>query len=967
MRDEKNSSGKNPGAELSAADLLARLKQSYDDAGEKKKERPDSTAKSYDKSLTIDDGVYRAAEERLRTSEAVTAKDDSDLDIDELIDMYITKPREEREALAAEQSLPPVDENGDNIVREITRESEDEFKLSFDGETEVREQPEAESFDNEPIQFESADEAQGADEKTVQAVEAVDSAETEEAEVELDDDVAEPDAVLELEMLDGADEAVEEALEPTAQDAACEAVLQDEPQLQLIDEGELEISSDAALVPCADVEDSDMKLAEAVGMALSDEEVSEHDEIGDLDAQTAVFDIALVKQMAEQGEGGLEAAIDEAFEKSETEIFTPVCGDEDSVQSEQDTKQDGDLSDEAEIDQDDLHILLAFGMEEELEQTVGAEKAAEIEEDIIQKHERTVQMGLVADQIEYTTRDQNEEIINGYESRYKSLLIRMAAAVALLVGMFFIENFSVFGLSLPEFMSPTFYPVVYAMIDLQLVVFSAVLVYKQVIAGGVSLVKGKMLPETVTAFMLALSAIYTLAAGFTAPVDGFRLYNLPVVLTVLLTLIYEFMNLRREVYSFNVVSSAKKKFVVTHVSEESDALERDIFIDYVPGQSQIIRVDKTDFVDGFFDRSEAKKVSKPIIGIMIPIICLAALVFAVLSVVGGSGTYGALTMAFLTVVLSAPLTLFVIYSYPFYKASKDSFDRESAIIGETSLSEYSTSSVISFEDKEVFPSKGVKVTSIKVFGQNRIDEIIYNAASAFIKVGGPLADVFSQATHDMGYSQSVELVEVDDDGFTVTVDGELVYIGKSSYMEKKDYDPPFDSEERKQEQSPNVGALFIAFRGQLTAKIYVAYTIDREFEKILAQLYKTGMCVGIKSFDPNIDDLLLAKTIKAMKYPVKVIRAKNVDDIPHTTERCESGVVSKRSVKALLRTVALCERVSSVIKTNLVVGIISMIIGAGIMVFVHLFDLAGAFPSLYALLYQLFWLIPVAVISRLLV
>lgn len=84
------------------------------------------------------------------------------------------------------------------------------------------------------------------------------------------------------------------------------------------------------------------------------------------------------------------------------------------------------------------------------------------------------------------------------------------------------------------------------------------------------------------------------------------------------------------------------------------------------------------------------------------------------------------------------------------------------------------------------------------------------------------------------------------------------------------------------------------------------YTIDSEFEKILEQLYKTGMCVGIKSFDPNIDDVLLAKKVKAMKYPVKVIRSKTVEDIPHTFERCDSGIVSKRSVKDLLRTVTLC-------------------------------------------------------------
>ena len=82
-------------------------------------------------------------------------------------------------------------------------------------------------------------------------------------------------------------------------------------------------------------------------------------------------------------------------------------------------------------------------------------------------------------------------------------------------------------------------------------------------------------------------------------------------------------------------------------------------------------------------------------------------------------------------------------------------------------------------------------------------------------------------------------------------------------MEKQDYEPPYDAEDKKIEES-SVGIMYIAYQGQLAAKVYVQYTIDNEFEQILAQLYKTGMCVGIKSFDPNIDDVLLSKKIKSM-------------------------------------------------------------------------------------------------------
>ena len=332
----------------------------------------------------------------------------------------------------------------------------------------------------------------------------------------------------------------------------------------------------------------------------------------------------------------------------------------------------------------------------------------------------------------------------------------------------------------------------------------------------------------------------------------------------------------------------------------------------------------------------------------------------VVTAITGGTVYESVTTAFMTTTFTVPLAAFVIYSYPLYKASKDAYDADSAIIGEVSLGEYSGSSVISFEDKEVFPSGGVKVTSIKVYGNNRIDEIIYSLASAFMKIGGPLADVFSQATHDLGHSDEVELIEV-------TIDDVVVYIGKASYMEKKDYDPPYDNEGKQRDQSASVGVLYIAYSGQLAAKVYVQYTIDAEFEAILAQLYKTGLCVGIKSFDPNIDDLLLAKKIKAMKYPVKVIRARTVEDIPHVFERCDSGIVSKRSVKSLLKTVALCERVTGVIKTNLIVKVLAILIGIIVMAFICAFGGGASIPSLYVMLYQLFFIIPVLVISRLMI
>lgn len=879
--EEKNGGVNN---DISADELLVLLNKSIErtnssdgtpHGGEKKSDGETAAQmKAADGQLSIDDLVYRVAEKKLHRSDALTQTDDSDLDVDELLEKFVNQPKRERE-LAAEQA------EAERIAAEQAAEQVAEMTVA-----------------DEELSF--------SDEVTPENIDVAGEADAETEEIVVEDLMPEPVAA---------------------------------------------------------------EMAEITAESMAEKATEEMDT-----RETAVFDISLVKKIAEAEAEEIDAPMaDEAFTQSETEVFDTVSEEVQAIEVAEPADEPAvaeqvyGKADTGEIDQTDLNLMLAFGMNEELTDTVGEEKAVEIEDDIIKRHEETAQMQAVPEKMEFTDREQVDEILNSYKSKYYAVIFRIAAALALLVGVFFMENATLLGLSFPKFMSPTSYPMVYAMLDLQLIVFCGALVWKQLYSGAKSIISLKPTPESLTAFVFALSLIYTFIAGIIAPADGFGLYNLPVALATVLALVYEFFNVKREVFSFNVVASVKKKFVVTPVSGETESLEREVFKDYLPADSRIVRVGKTDFVDGFFARSEACPAFKPIIGILIPVVLILSAIFMIVAFYKTGSVYRAFTAAFITMTVTTPMAAFMVYSYPFYKASKDAFKRESAIIGESSLAEYAESSVISFEDKEVFPSRGVKVTSIKVYGNNRIDEIIYCLASAFVKVGGPLADVFSKATHDLGISEDVELVDVDDDGFTVSVDYVQVYIGKGSYMEKRDYDIPFDAESRKLEESGTVGVMYVAYGGQLAAKVYVKYTIDSEFESILSQLYRTGMCVGIKSFDPNIDDLLLANKLKEIKYPVKVIRSKTVEDIPQTVDRCESGIVSKRSVKALLKTVAACERTGRVIKTSLIVKILAMLIGVVVMIFIQAFGDKAAISSLYLTLYQIFWTVPVFLISKFLV
>jgi len=990
MRSDEKASDIGRSNDISADELLLLLNQSIAEKDNAKPKRRSYTIDSSGESLEIDDDVYDIAKKELRRSEAVRTTDDSDLDIDELIEKFINEPKREREKNAVKKENVLIDNNGDEIVKEYSEAdvdashnaigalSDNQAALTeIDADEALLAEPETED-DNSEVEKTVENALEEATVDTVDADEAESSCESGE-EMESDDNSKasvhyEGNEQLKLfnDLLKNEVDAGDDSL-PESDSAETANVLSDEYD-----------------------DDSDVKIVGSLEELTSDTDADTaiaddfDGEPGIDKIQTAVFDIALVRELAESG----ELADDEELAGARTEIFTSVSDDdiinevaeldEIAIPSEGVTSEaysdNGDESFEVPeervvltpdsddtIDRTDLNLMVALGMSDELVDTVGEEQATAIEDDIIQRHEESEQMQAEAARREFTSFDQVRDILVGYQKKYYILIARMALAVILLIGLMLFENHSMFGIDLPSYLRPSSYPVVYAMIDLQMVVLCGALVGRQIIDGIKDIIRLKPTPECLTAFMMILSVVYTLIICLFAPVGGFKLFNMPVAFAVLLALLYEFLHLRRDIFSFNVVASARKKYVINPVSAETEALERAAFDEFVPAESEIVRVVKTDFVDGFFKRVAESKVVKPSIGIAIPAVIALAVAFILLAFVKTGSAYESVSMAFMTAAFTMPLATFVIYSYPFYVASKDSYSNDSAIIGESSLTEYSTSAVISFEDKEVFPSAGVKVTSIKVYGNNRIDEIIYKLSSAFIKVGGPLADVFRQATHELGHSENVELISVDDDGFTVSVDDVQTYIGKSTYMEKNDYDPPYDHEGRRQEQEGEVGVMYIAYGGQLAAKVYVRYSIDGEFEKILSHLNRTGLCVGIKSFDPNIDDLLLSRKIRTSKYPVKVIRSKTVEDIPHSYERSDSGIVSTRSVKSLLRTVARCERVGSVIKTSLMVKILSMLIGVVIMALIYAFgDVAGVY-SLYITLYQLFWAVPVLLISKFLV
>jgi hypothetical protein len=624
--------------------------------------------------------------------------------------------------------------------------------------------------------------------------------------------------------------------------------------------------------------------------------------------------------------------------------------------------------DENEIDDTDVKLMMAFGMDDELAQTVGFDKVNEVEEKLDRKSIDYKEAEGVKNKekkvIEFNSVSQIKEIFRGYKLKYSGILIRLLASFVLLLIAFFYENIGLFGVSLPTPVNMAIYPVVNIMIGLQLLLIGGALIYKQLIDGIAALFTFKPIPESVTAVLMMISVLYQVAACFAGIGITLQMYNFPVLLCVLLTLVYEFLNLKREIFSFNIAASKRVKYAIVKMQGDEANLETEAFSQVLPESPQIFKINKTIFNDGFFERMRGNAKNKMLLSIIIPALVAAAFIFFAFGYIFTGKIYTSISLAYITLLISMPFSVFITYSYPFYKASKEAYGVDSAIIGESSLFEYSGANAISFEDREVFPSYGVKVKSVKVYGENRIDYIIYNAASLFLKTGGPLADVFDVATRDLGHSDNVEIIKVDSNGIEAIIEDAHIFIGKAAYIRNKGFYPKPEPDENENDAAGENCVMYMTLNNELAAKMYVQYVIDPDFEFVLKQLHKIGMCVGIKTFDPNIDDQMLSTKIKISKYPVKVLKCKSATDVTEVSERLNSGIISKNSAKTLLQTLSLCDKVINVTRNNIIIKIFSIVISLILLIVIFMLGKSTSVPSVYITLYQIFWMIPMIMITH---
>ena len=569
-----------------------------------------------------------------------------------------------------------------------------------------------------------------------------------------------------------------------------------------------------------------------------------------------------------------------------------------------------------------------------------------------------------ADAFEYTSREQNAEIGSMLKKAVKQSRLRLAGVLFFALATLYLALAAPDSAIHSDFLRPGRYGIVYILVDLQVLLFIAALSLSSIKSGAKALFTWRPTSDSVLFFTFAVSIAYSLLAAFIAPTsESFVPFSLFAAAAAVCAAAVNYLRCKKDLHCFRVVASKNPKYVAARLS--GGTAEADEFYKYLLDDSGLYTVRRAGFVGGFFARMRRRPQSEDLFKLVIPAVFLAGAVLFGLRLYDGDDFFTALT-AFVRVVATAtPLTAFFIISLPVIAANRVGKRCSSALVGNAVGEEYADASVISFADTEVYPSNLVKITSIKTYGDYRIDMAVSDLARAFSFIGGPLAKVISNMLSEPAQPvENARVIESAADGVCIVLDGVEMFLGKRGYMKRCRFGAPRDVGDDEYEDT--VGSvMYMAIGDALVAKVYVRYSINPQFNDLLRDLYRAGMCVGIKTLDPNISNELLARGVTFNKCPIAILKAGGAEQAGEREETVDSGIVTNASMHTFLKMFILCDKVRHVTKSNGVIHILSVLLSLFVAFFLTFTGAGAQLGPVFAVLFQALWLIPIWLTSRL--
>ena len=577
------------------------------------------------------------------------------------------------------------------------------------------------------------------------------------------------------------------------------------------------------------------------------------------------------------------------------------------------------------------------------------------------KNETKTDNGAIKD---YDSFEDAGEIRRSITDLKVSLSFRLAVLAVLLVFVTFISVGELISLPVPELLTRK-NPAVFSCVQLIIALLSMMVSMDTVKSGLLNLIKFKADTDSLAAF----SSLSCAAASLACVINPKLIFDGAVYIYTPIAVMLMFFNamgkrliLQRAELNFDFVTKDKNKHAIVCV--EDDAKAESFTRGTIGDFPVLVTMKRTNFIKDFskytFSTDSGDKLCRALVPIIIVISALASLAVTFIKVQTADSAAAVFALSIFTLYLSACscMAMPLIANIPRGKASKKYMRNHGIMLGYQSVEDFYDANSVMIDADTLFPAGSIRLCSIKLFSDTKIDEALLDAVSLTAHAGSILKELFSDVISGKEniLSRVENFVYEDSMGLCGWINNKRILFGNRELMNSHNIEGIPTKTKESEFTENGKDALYLSVSGNLAAMFIIEITAGDSIKKSMKQLEKHDMAVIIKTIDPFITINRISELFGFTDELLKIIPTRMMKDFDAETRRTKKISTSMACSGKFTSFVQLLLGTKSIRKTvsaGVILQSVSALLGLGL---VSLHCLLGAFADLspsWLLIYNL--------------
>ena len=505
------------------------------------------------------------------------------------------------------------------------------------------------------------------------------------------------------------------------------------------------------------------------------------------------------------------------------------------------------------------------------------------------------------------------------------------------------------------------YPINHAIANLFILGIIAILNFNIIGKGIASLCRLRPTGSSLASLSVVAALLHCVYVLITSDLNN-EMYCAVAALSVLFVLLGKYLYYKNVLKNFEILSFDTQKTACVNIAGGYSLKELYSDKERINTCRSVDLI--TRFLSNSFDYNFADKTSQISI-----LSSLGILVLAVLVGVLFQDAPSVFTLISGACCIVTPFCYDLAYSMPFYSVSSKIRKNGSAVVSYTRASEYAKTSTMVMCDSDLFKPENIIVHSMKINGNDRINDVIINCASLLHESGSPVAGAFMSIL-DNKEEMLLPVYNFDwipEKGVSGYINNVKYFIGTSQYLADCGIKLPSVDLEEKYKRAGRQVVMF-ADSSKLLAVFSISYCRDEQIFRNLRRINIGNLNLLVLTRDCNITSELMSQLYEMPAANFTIASKSEFERLYHKDDakpKHPAGVYSITGASGITYALANCRRLMGTVRASVVMRTLALACGALLLLLIGFTsgDIHSVITPARMALFHLLWMIPSLFIS----